>query len=87
MDIPLNIKRNYRDIVIYVDNHLKDYPIKNMNSREQFIHDVCHLVSMWFTLYYCINPNNNTFSDNKKYFLYLFRTKISVYWENKFNPS
>jgi len=31
MEIPLNIKRNYRDIIVYIDNHLKDYSIKNMN--------------------------------------------------------
>ena len=82
MDIPLCIKRNYRDIVIYVDNHLKDYSFKNVNSREQFIHDVCHMVSMWFTLYHCINSDNLTLSNNKKYFIYIFRTKLSTYFDN-----
>ena len=82
MDIPLNIKRNYRDIIIYIDNHLKDDSIKNVNSREQFIQDTCHLVSMWFTLYHCINSDNLTLSNNKKYFIYIFRSKLSTYFDN-----
>ena len=81
MDIPLDIKRNYRDIIIYIDNYLKNYPIKNINSREQFIHDVCHMVSYWFALYYGNTTDSSSITNYKKCFIYIFRTELSTYFD------
>jgi len=87
MEIPLFVKRRYSEILRQVDYMLKtqlnNYYQNISQSLESFIQAACTALSTW------MEPLKSgiTFDDYKKYFLYLFRTKISVYWENKFNPS
>jgi len=81
MDIPLNIKRNYKDIVNYLGTHIKEYPIKNINSKEQFIHAVCHMVSYWFALHYGHTTDSLSITNYKKCFIYIFRSELSTYFD------
>ena len=87
MEIPLFVKRRYSEIIRQVDymleTQLNNYYQNVSQSRESFIQAACTALSTWFEPL----KSGITFDDYKKYFLYLFRTKISVYWESKFNPS
>lgn len=82
MDIPLNIKRNYRYIQLYLNSTLDNYSMYIGNiQKEGFINKVCYSLSVWFSLRY--SNGKLSIDEIKKYFIYLFRTKLSIYWEKQ----
>ena len=86
MEIPLIIKRNYLDIKIYLDNTLdNDVTYIGNVQKEGFINKCCNSMAVWFYISYV--EYNLTIDEIKKYFIYMFRTTLSIYWEkqNNFN--
>ena len=77
MEIPSSIKRRY----IEIEQHL-DSTIDSLNyideHKEWFILETCRSLSVWFHFNY---PSNFTTEELLKYFKYMFRTKIILYWE------
>jgi hypothetical protein len=86
MEIPLIIKRNYLDIKIYLNNTLDNHATYiGKVQKEGFINKCCNTLAVWFYISYV--EFNLTIDEIKKYFIYMFRTTLSIYWEkqNDFN--
>jgi|APGre2960657404_1045060.scaffolds.fasta_scaffold140347_2 hypothetical protein len=86
MEVPPLIKRRYVDIEKYLDGLLlnyKKYP--KVDIKEKFIHNVCQNLSLWFVREYSYYEDNHDMGEQvnefRKYFIYAFRTKISIFWE------
>ena len=77
MEIPSPIKRRYFEIEQYLDNTINTLHYIN-EHKERFIFDTCNSLSVWF---YYNHPTNFTTEELMKYFKYMFRTKITLYWE------
>jgi hypothetical protein len=82
MEIPLIIKRNYLDIKIYLDNTLDNHSTYiGKVQKEGFINKCCNALAVWFYISYV--EFNITIDEIKKYFIYMFRTTLSIYWEKQ----
>ena len=86
MEIPLVIKRRYLDIEQYLDRLLKNYShYPKVTIKESFINHACNNLSLWFVTKYTINKDNGGYhvqiKEYRSIFVYMFRTRISIYWE------
>ena len=86
MNVPPLIKRRYVDIEKYLDGLLlnyKKYPKVDVTGH--FIQYVCNNMSIWFVREYSYYMENfglgNQVDEYRQLFVYMFRTKISIFWE------
>lgn len=87
MEIPLVIKRRYNELEKHCDKLILDeisrFLIEPYNpyNKDSFIFNVCRGISYWFAFTYG-NLTEKYVYEHIKYFVYMFRTKLSVFWEN-----
>ena len=86
MNVPPLIKRRYVDIEKYLDGLLLNYnKYPKVDIKEKFIHNVCQNLSLWFVRQYSYHMEfvglGNQVNEFRKYFIYAFRTKITLFWE------
>lgn len=82
MKIPIRIRRRYSTIDGYCDGYIADntHLAQRLNMEAYIIH-VCKGICYWFWVNFDYQTNN-FMVEHLKYFIYMFRTKLSVFWEN-----
>ena len=86
MEVTLLVKRRFIYIETHVDELLTNYKkYPKVDIMEKFIHNVCQNLSLWFVRQYSYYEDNHDMGEQvnefRKYFIYAFRTKISIFWE------
>ena len=86
MEVTLLVKRRFIYIETHVDELLTNYKkYPKVDIKEKFIHNVCQNLSLWFVREYSYYEDNHDMGEQvnefRKYFIYAFRTKISIFWE------
>ena len=83
MKVPPLIRRRYVDIEKHLDEAL---PISYYRNRmkEYFIHKTCDGLSIWFNMTYG-DKSNLTHQEITTCFIYMFRTKLTLFWERENN--
>lgn len=86
MEVPPLIKRRFIYIETHVDELLTNYKkYPKVDIKEKFIHNVCQNLSLWFVRQYSYHMEfvglGNQVDEYRQLFVYMFRTKISIFWE------
>ena len=86
MEVTSLVKRRFIYIETHVDELLTNYKkYPKVDIKEKFIHNVCQNLSLWFVRQYSYYKDNHDMGEQvnefRKYFIYAFRTKITLFWE------
>jgi glutamyl-tRNA reductase len=83
MEIPKLIRRRYNDAEKHLDETLPTSYYRN-KMKEYFIIKTCNDLSVWFNMTYG-DKSNLTHLEITSCFMYMFRTKLTLFWENENN--
>jgi len=85
MEIPLEIKRRYIELENYIDTHIISNKYNHIYpTKEKFINEICEGLSHWFYIKQSLYRYNNSIYTHihyKECIIYLFETKLSIYYE------
>lgn len=87
MKVPQLIRRRYNDIEKHLDETLPISYYRN-GMKEYFIHKTCDGLSAWFNMTYgytYAHKSNLTHQELTSCFMYMFRTKLTLFWEKENN--
>ena len=87
MKVPQLIRRRYNDIEKHLDETLPISYYRN-GMKEYFIHKTCDGLSVWFNMTYghtYAHKSNLTHQEITSCFMYMFRTKLTLFWEKENN--
>ena len=87
MKVPQLIRRRYNDIEKHLDETLPISYYRN-GMKEYFIHKTCDGLSAWFNMTYghtYAHKSNLTHQEITSCFMYMFRTKLTLFWEKENN--
>lgn len=83
MEIPPAIRRRYGEIELYLNDSLKLYNVLILSkTKEQSINQVCNSIAVWFHISYGSYIDLSV-DELRKFFIFMFRTKLSIYWEEQ----
>lgn len=83
MKVPPLIRRRYDDIEKRLNETLPISYYRN-GMKEYFIHKTCDGLSIWFNMTYA-HKSNLTHQEITTCFIYMFRTKLTLFWEKENN--
>lgn len=83
MKVPPLIKRRYVDVEKHLDERLPNSYYRN-EHKEYFITKTCNGLSVWFNMTYGYK-SNLTNQEISSCFMYMFRTKLTLFWEKENN--
>ena len=87
MKVPPLIRRRYDDIEKHLNETLPISYYRN-GMKEYFIHKTCDGLSTWFNMTYghtYAYKSNLTHQEITTCFIYMFRTKLTLFWEKENN--
>lgn len=87
MKVPQLIRRRYNDIEKHLDETLPISYYRN-GMKEYFITKTCDNLSIWFNMTYghtYAHKSNLTHQEITACFMYMFRTKLTLFWEKENN--
>ena len=83
MVVPPVIRRRYTDIELYLnDTMIKHSIFIESRTKERYINQVCNSIAVWFYMSYG-SYTNLSVDELRKFFIFMFRTKLSIHWEKE----